>query len=891
MAWAYKRSGLHLFEVIEHVLLKRQSIFAGRSISFHTNRLDQVNLSCPSPAKRLNLPWVFMEAETSINLPGGHMLETRAPHILAWFLLSALLLAEPSASLSASFGSVGSEGGVSLTGRYLLDSSISMRMEASLGDGFLSQRGQASGMGENSIHQTVSSGVASVHSSIASEGSFSLQLSSQAIDDGAGLIQGVSGSGDLVAGIGGQSGIFAAQSAAVVGGDLQTEQAVSAGVGVLATQDTDISGQTGRIGSQTLSSKDQMRVWGSFQGQGRLVADLSAGSAIGSYVDGQVRVDGVEWMGSEDLSRIAGSDQGLAVQGLRAMEDGVGTFGVVAESRASAGGQVATQALGGSSSSYAFTEPKWRWNTRDPKIQLYLRTDSLLTGEGLTAAQAQSAITAAANTWDDAVGQNLFADGTTVIPSSTVKADDPYDGVNVHAWKRLTNAPGALAYSRTRYDVPVVDGYYSVLESDVSYNTDVSWSTSQAEGTLRTAGQPFDVQTVALHELGHTIGLGDLYTLPSTDLRYSDWGQIMNSYDDVQRSLGSGDRTGAAGLYGGLNWFSGDFNGDGKMDLIQMNGGDSISTLISKGDGTFELRAFSPLAGYATSYGSWRVADINGDGRSDLQHILGTYINTWISNGDGSFQVRNYSPWSGYGASYGSWETGDINGDGRSDLQHILGTYINTWISNGDGTFQVRNYSPWSGYGASYGSWETGDINGDGRSDLQHILGTYMNTWISNGDGTFQVRNYSPWSGYGASYGRWKASDINGDGRSDLQHILGTYMNTWISNGDGTFRVRNYSPWPGYGASYGSWETGDINGDGRSDLQHIVGAYINTWQSNGDGAFCVRNYSPWPDYSANSGIWKVGDINGDGLFDLQHLDGLNIRTWISNGDGTFDVKA
>jgi len=254
-------------------------------------------------------------------------------------------------------------------------------------------------------------------------------------------------------------------------------------------------------------------------------------------------------MGSEDLSRIAGSDQGLAVQGLRAMEDGVGTFGVVAESRASAD-HVATQELGGSSSSYAFTEPKWRWNTRDPKIQLYLRTDDQLTGEGLTADQAQAAITAAANTWEDAVGQKLFAYGTVVIPSGTVSADDPYDEVNVHAWKKLTKAPGALAYSRTRYNTPIVDGYYSVMESDVSYNTDVDWSTSADDGTLRAAGQPFDVQTVALHELGHTIGLGDLYTLPASDPRYSDWSQIMNSYNDVQRTLGSGDTAGVQKMYG-----------------------------------------------------------------------------------------------------------------------------------------------------------------------------------------------------------------------------------------------------------------------------------------------------------------------------------------------------
>ncbi|HOT07307.1 MAG TPA: hypothetical protein PK918_06945, partial [Methanotrichaceae archaeon] len=87
-----------------------------------------------------------------------------------------------------------------------------------------------------------------------------------------------------------------------------------------------------------------------------------------------------------------------------------------------------------------------------------------------------------------------------------------------------------------------------------------------------------------------------------------------------------------------------------------------------------------------------------------------------------------------------SWETGDINGDGRSDLQHIVGAYINTWQSNGDGAFCVRNYSPWPDYSANSGIWKVGDINGDGLFDLQHLDGLNIRTWISNGDGTFDVK-------------------------------------------------------------------------------------------------------------------------------------------------------
>jgi len=78
----------------------------------------------------------------------------------------------------------------------------------------------------------------------------------------------------------------------------------------------------------------------------------------------------------------------------------------------------------------------------------------------------------------------------------------------------------------------------SALESDVSYNTRYGWSTS---------GSNYDVETVALHELGHTIGSGDIYgkAAYSADTR-----QVMHYYTGVKRTLGNGDKTGAWILYG-----------------------------------------------------------------------------------------------------------------------------------------------------------------------------------------------------------------------------------------------------------------------------------------------------------------------------------------------------
>ncbi|ABK14965.1 hypothetical protein Mthe_1183 [Methanothrix thermoacetophila PT] len=490
-----------------------------------------------------------------------------------------------------SYSSSGGSGFASASSSYDLDSSTSLQESVTMGGG-ISKTMTSAGAGRNRMEQTISgsgetgsfsaeSRVESVgamsigSSSLSSGGSGALSQSVSCLGDAQVQVQAQQGSsesleravvsagylsasqsvaaadeitsGQAVAGMGnyvgavseGQTGSAGSvQMASVLYGSMSAELGTTtAGCGVSSSQSTLIEGAAGSISSSSMSDSTHMTVAGDFLGTGSIEADLSTGSD--AAVRGSISVDGAEWMSGSDMERVHQEGGGLAVHGLRALDDGVGTFGVAAES-GSLGENVATLMQGGSDSSYALIG--WRWNTRDPRIQLYLKNDDQLAGEGLTAAQAQAAIAAAANTWDDAVGQNLFADGTPVIISSSVNTDNPWDGVNVHAWKYLKDAPSALAYSRTRYGNPVVDGYYSVLESDVSYNTRYSWSTDGVNH--------IDVQTVALHELGHTIGLGDLYTLPESDPRRYDYDQVMNAYNDIQRTLGNGDRAGAVQLYG-----------------------------------------------------------------------------------------------------------------------------------------------------------------------------------------------------------------------------------------------------------------------------------------------------------------------------------------------------
>jgi hypothetical protein len=284
------------------------------------------------------------------------------------------------------------------------------------------------------------------------------------------------------------------------------------------------------------------------------------------------------------------------------------------------------------------------------------------------------------------------------------------------------------------------------------------------------------------------------------------------------------------------SWLSGDFNGDGFGDLMHLTASDYVHPWLSKGDGTFDVRSFRPWPDYGIQTGSWLAGDFNGDGKTDLVHLTeADYIHPWLSNGDGTFDVRSFRPWANYGIQTGSWLSGDFNGDGKDDLMHLTESdYVNTWLSNGNGTFDVRSFRPWANYGIQTGSWQSGDFNGDGFDDLMHLTESdYVHPWLSNGNGTFDVRSFRPWANYGIQTGRWGAFDLSGDGKDDLIHLTeADYVHPWLSHGDGTFNVGFFRPWPDYGIQTGFWGAGDFDGDGKTDLIHFTESdYVHPWLS------------------------------------------------------------
>lgn len=406
-------------------------------------------------------------------------------------------LITPALSINVGFSSEKGGQTVSSSASYNLDDSTRLEEWTKLGSGQIDRALTASGSGENSILISNNANGLSVGSDMNSSGDFRTSA-----------IAGISESGTFI------------------------------------SQDTAMSGSYGGIAYYADSPENRMFISSGFDGQGDLSAGVFAGAGENAAISGNVEALGVNMLDSESMQIVGSGDISMVVGGLS--NNGYGSFGLIASNTkkgigSDISGELAGPAItstGGRSSAYTLLG--YRWNTKDPQIRWVLKDDNIMKNEGLSTTEVKSAIVAASNTWDAASNQNLFADSGLVTADSLVTADR-YDRKNTINWKPFITNCNALGYARTYYSSAKVDGYYSALESDLVLNSNYNWRTDSINK------RDIDVQSVLLHEMGHTLGLGDLYN--KADYTY-DTQQVMHYYSGEKRNLGNGDKTGIWKLYG-----------------------------------------------------------------------------------------------------------------------------------------------------------------------------------------------------------------------------------------------------------------------------------------------------------------------------------------------------
>ena len=351
--------------------------------------------------------------------------------------------------------------------------------------------------------------------------------------------------------------------------------------------------------------------------------------------------------------------------------------------------------------------------------------------------------------------------------------------------------------------------------------------------------------------------------------------------------MGDGDGTfqSAVSYGGGYSSFgivAGDFTGTDRADLAFVTSS-RVSILLNNGDGTFQGPTIDG-SGAIPSDNPIAIAtgDFNGDGNLDMAVVTGV-VTILLGDGDGTFRSAGTYE---VGANPGAIVAGDFNGDGRLDLAvlNYSSDTVSILLGNGDGTFQPAVDYPVHEYSVQL---LAGDFNGDGKLDLAvpDELG-FVPILLGNGDGTFQPAvDYT----YEPRVGGFVAGDFDGDGKLDLAGANNgsVTVSILLGNGDGMFQPAvDYA----VGNDPGQLVAGDFNGDGKLDLAVSDSDGIQILLGNGNGTF-----QPAITVAAGiSGNLVTGDFSGDGKLDLAVMNtnpGTNTTGTVSillgNGDGTF----
>lgn len=338
---------------------------------------------------------------------------------------------------------------------------------------------------------------------------------------------------------------------------------------------------------------------------------------------------------------------------------------------------------------------------------------------------------------------------------------------------------------------------------------------------------------------------------------------------------------------------SGDFNKDGKLDLIATNlFANSMSVLLGDGTGGFSMPTHIEVVSDGRgSPAGLAVADFNNDGNLDLAVAIEYNpgrVFVLSGEGTGGFSVAAMLE---AGVNTTAVAVGDFNGDSKPDLAAVnkgdaammLAGNVSVYVNNGSGSFgSAANFTA----GTTPVAIVAGNFDNDSNVDLAvaNSASNNLSLLAGNGAGSFGAATNI---NVGTNPSGLVAGFFNGDTRLDLAvtNTGSDNVSVLLANGAGGFGApTNFAS----GITPFGIVVGDFDGNGKSDLA-VANGFANQASvllndgSGGFGAPLSTSVGQQPLSLA------TGDFNGDTKADIAvaNSNSNNLSILLGKGNGTF----
>lgn len=186
--------------------------------------------------------------------------------------------------------------------------------------------------------------------------------------------------------------------------------------------------------------------------------------------------------------------------------------------------------------------------------------------------------------------------------------------------------------------------------------------------------------------------------IDTTDVSGDKYADVLLRREDgwlttwVGRTDGSGVQGEPKWLYFTPDWqvlSTGDFNGDGKADILLRRTDGWVTNWLGTADGSFANNGANTALFFDSDWHVVGTGDFNGDGRDDLLlRNKDGWITNWLATENGGFINNGANATTLLGTDWFINSIGDFNGDGKDDLLlRRSDGWVTDWLGTANGSF------------------------------------------------------------------------------------------------------------------------------------------------------------------------------------------------------------